>query len=78
MNNFFHDGNAVSSFFFDGTGGTFLLSRRDLAVRTKFDPCTGGRNEDCTALGTKAAVLLVQLEVSRGTYHIIRYHESRK
>ena len=81
MNIIFHDGTGrcmISStkgrdgtFFFDGTGGTFLFSRRDETVRIFFHCCTGERNEEHTALGTKAAAVL-QAKVTH-VVHIISY-----
>ena len=58
------------TFFFDGTAGTFLFSRRDGTVRIFFHCYTGERNEEYTALGTKAAVL--QDQVLGRTYHVIQ------
>ena len=56
--NFFHDRKGRYFFFFDGTGGTFLFSQRDGTVRIFLQCCTGERNEEYAALGTKSAAFL--------------------
>ena len=80
VNIIFHDGTGryvISSA--TGRDGTFfstaravhffLFSRRDGTVRIYFHGCRGERNEEHTALATKAA--MVQVKVMRRTYHII-------
>ena len=55
-----------------GRDGAYNVSRRDGTVRIFSHCCTGERNEEHTALGTKAAVLRVKF--IRRTYHIIIRH----